>query len=776
MYLVYDFPMNFHPKTSHCLRWISVIYLGFSGFTLSHAAPVSPLKSTLAAQNSAPTPAVDTPEIIRARITQWIQEANDALAKIDASAAEPILPSGVSSAELDDHRRELEATVMNATQWLKSIDATDGLRKASESARAEREAWTGFKEAPPYSILMLDALLNERDATQSRLDADQAILLNCEQLAQTIMDQAKAAEETVTQRVTEFKKPDPEKIDTAKWRLDAARAQSRQLATRSGLLENKTRALKDGIENAKAELSLLARKVKLTKAKAHFSDEDFAKLVKIADDRKRVSKQEADAISKRLSAAKNPLAKAQAALDALATATPPIDANALELAKFRLEVAQGRVDSLQSMFEMVERLPQLEKLTLDAYQSRRILINTTQPQRRSDALKALEQFDNRIQVSENSLEQDISKSHSDLIGLESRAASVSPGDPRFELLSEKRATQSEMLAILERISQTLETRQQLIKRWISEYSLTDTPAGILTHIGKFTTATQGVIQKIWSFGLMTFEDHLVVDGQTLTRTIPVTLGMLLRALLFFVIAYAVFSKIANRIQQSLITRGHVADAQARTLRNWLMMAVGVLLAIGTLSFLKIPLTVFAFFGGALAIGLGFGTQTLIKNFISGIIVLVERKVRVGDVLDVDGIVGTVTEINTRSSIIHSAEDVETIIPNSLFLENRVTNWTLSNSRTRRNLRIFVAYGTAPEKMIQILMETAAQYPSILKHPKPFATFEEFGERSMIFCLYFWLELDAANNATIVTSDLRVLLSNRFSEEGIQTYPQPLPTP
>ncbi|MCX8495672.1 MAG: mechanosensitive ion channel [Akkermansiaceae bacterium] len=768
--------MNFHPKTSHCLRWISVIYLGFSGFTLSHAAPVSPLKSALAAQNSAPTTAADTPEIIRARITQWIQEANDALAKIDASAAEPILPSGVSSAELDDHRRELEATVMNATQWLKSIDATDGLRKASESARAEREAWTGFKEAPPYSILMLDALLNERDATQSRLDANQAILLNCEQLAQTIMDQARAAEETVTQRVTEFKKPDPEKIDTAKWRLDAARAQSRQLATRSGLLESKTRALKDEIENAKAELSLLARKVKITKAKAHFSDEDFAKVVKIADDRMRVSKHEADAISKRLSAAKNPLAKAQAALDALVTATPAVDANALELAKFRLEVAQGRVDSLQSMSERVERLPQLEKLTLDAYQSRRILINTTQPQRRSDALKALEQFDNRIQVSENSLEQDISKSHSDLIGLESRAASVSPGDPRFELLSEKRATQSEMLAILERISQTLETRQQLIKRWISEYSLTDTPAGILTHIGKFTTATQGVIQKIWSFGLMTFEDHLVVDGQTLTRTIPVTLGMLLRALLFFVIAYAVFSKIANRIQQSLITRGHVADAQARTLRNWLMMAVGVLLAIGTLSFLKIPLTVFAFFGGALAIGLGFGTQTLIKNFISGIIVLVERKVRVGDVLDVDGIVGTVTEINTRSSIIHSAEDVETIIPNSLFLENRVTNWTLSNSRSRRNLRIFVAYGTAPEKMIQILMETAVQYPSILKHPKPFATFEEFGERSMIFCLYFWLELDAANNATIVTSDLRILLSNRFSEEGIQTYPQPLPTP
>jgi len=768
--------MNFPHKTSRCLRWICVICLGFSGFTLINAAPISPLKSGLADQNSAPTPTADAPEIIRARITQWIQEAKDALVKIDASTAEPILPSGVSSAELDDHRRGLEATVMTASQWLKSIDATDDLRKAGESARAEREAWTGFKESPPYSILMLDALLNESDATQSKLDTDESTLLNYDRLAQTIMDEARAAEETATLRVTELKNSNPEKLDDAKWRLDAARAQSRQLAARSGLLENKTRALKDRIENAKAELSLLARKVKLAKANTHFSDEDFAKLVKIADDRKRASKKEADAISKRLSAAKIPLAKAQAALDALTTATPPADANALELAKFRLEVAQGRVDSLQSVSEMVEGLPQLENLTLDAYQSRRNLINATQPQRRSDALKALEQIGNRIQAWANVLEQEMSNSQSDFIGLESRAASVSPEDPRFELLNEKRATHSEKLAILERISQSLETQQQLIKRWISEYSLTDNSAGILTHISKFMTATQGVIQKIWSFGLMTFEDHLVVDGQTMTRTIPVTLGMLLRALLFFVIAYAIFSKIANRIQQILITRGHVADAQARTLRNWLMMAVGILLAISTLSLLKIPLTVFAFFGGALAIGLGFGTQTLIKNFISGIIVLFERKVRVGDVLDVDGIVGTVTEINTRSSIIRSVEDVETIIPNSLFLENRVTNWTLSNSRIRRNLRVFVAYGTAPEELIQILMESAAQHPSILKHPKPFATFEEFGERSMIFCLYFWLELDAASNATIVTSDLRTLMSNRFNEEGIQTYPQPFPTP
>ncbi len=191
----------------------------------------------------------------------------------------------------------------------------------------------------------------------------------------------------------------------------------------------------------------------------------------------------------------------------------------------------------------------------------------------------------------------------------------------------------------------------------------------------------------------------------------------------------------------MVTRGHVAEAQARTLRNWAMIAVGVALALITLSFLKIPLTVFAFFGGALAIGLGFGMQTLIKNFISGIIVLVERKIRVGDILDVDGII----------SIIRSADDVETMIPNSVFLENRVTNWTLSTSRMRRNLRVGVAYGTDPRMVMEILTDCAGRHGLVCKDPAPFAVFEDFGDNALIFMLYFWIELGKGANPMVVIS-------------------------
>ena len=178
------------------------------------------------------------------------------------------------------------------------------------------------------------------------------------------------------------------------------------------------------------------------------------------------------------------------------------------------------------------------------------------------------------------------------------------------------------------------------------------------------------------------------------------------------------------------------DAQARTLRNWAMIVVGMFLVLGTLAFLRIPLTVFAFFGGALAIGLGFGLQTLIKNFISGIIVLVERKVRVGDILDVDGIIGTVVEVNTRSSVIRSPDDVETMIPNSVFLENRVTNWTLSNRQMRRFVRVGVAYGSSPASGDGNAHRSRGTSRPGLQGPAPFAVFEDFGDSALMFCVYY----------------------------------------
>ena len=203
-----------------------------------------------------------------------------------------------------------------------------------------------------------------------------------------------------------------------------------------------------------------------------------------------------------------------------------------------------------------------------------------------------------------------------------------------------------------------------------------------------------------------------------------------------------------------------------------MLLVALLLALATLSWLSIPLTIFAFLAGALAIGVGFGTQTIIKNFISGIILLFERKVRVGDIIEVDGTLGVVSEINTRSSIVRGFNGIENLIPNSLFLENRVVNWTLNSRFLRRELKVGVAYGTPTKTVIEILNEAAERHGLILKDPAPFATMSNFGDNSLDFTLYFWIELNDKTNGLVVDSDLRIMIEKRLTELGIHVpFPQ-----
>lgn len=141
-------------------------------------------------------------------------------------------------------------------------------------------------------------------------------------------------------------------------------------------------------------------------------------------------------------------------------------------------------------------------------------------------------------------------------------------------------------------------------------------------------------------------------------------------------------------------------------------------------------------------------------------------------LDVDGITGTVVEVNTRSSVIRGPDDVETMIPNSVFLENRVTNWTLSSSKMRRFVRVGVAYGSSPQVVMEVLTEAAGRHGLVRKNPAPFAIFEDFGESSLVFCLYFWVDMGGQGNSLVIASDLRLMIEKRFQELGVSVpFPQ-----
>jgi len=281
-----------------------------------------------------------------------------------------------------------------------------------------------------------------------------------------------------------------------------------------------------------------------------------------------------------------------------------------------------------------------------------------------------------------------------------------------------------------------------------------------------------VARQAWSFELFDVEDTIEADGRKVTVSRGVTVGKSIGALLLFLVGYWVAARIARGTEALAVRRFAVDRAPARTVRRWVLALWAFILIVLTLNLARIPLTVFAFLGGALAIGVGFGTQTIIKNFISGLILLMERQVRVGDTVEVDGMTGTVTEVNLRSSTLLGFDGVEAIIPNSTLLEQRVTNWTHSDRKLRRVVRVGVAYGSPVREVAAIMKECADRHGLVLKAPEPLVLFEDFGDNALQFALYFWIEMKPGINSLVIMSDLRFMLEKRFAESGIAVaYPQ-----
>jgi small-conductance mechanosensitive channel len=186
----------------------------------------------------------------------------------------------------------------------------------------------------------------------------------------------------------------------------------------------------------------------------------------------------------------------------------------------------------------------------------------------------------------------------------------------------------------------------------------------------------------------------------------------------------------------------------------------------------VPLTAFAFLGGALAIGVGFGTQNIIKNLISGMIILFERKLRVGDIVTIGSLSGTVAAVDLRATTVRGFDGIDFIVPNSSLLENQVSNWTYLNSMMRREVSVGVAYGTDLQRGRQLLLACAASVPGILTEPATEVLVARFGDDSIEYRLQFWIRLQTERSGPLIESDLRLAIDAGLRAAGISIpFPQ-----
>jgi small-conductance mechanosensitive channel len=268
-------------------------------------------------------------------------------------------------------------------------------------------------------------------------------------------------------------------------------------------------------------------------------------------------------------------------------------------------------------------------------------------------------------------------------------------------------------------------------------------------------------KAIWNLSLVTFG-----DGSTLTVSLLVT------ALGVFVIGLLASAWISRLIGKRLAKFNLTADNVAM-LRRLIYIVLVVITALSTLSLLNVPVAQFTFISGALAVGVGFGAQNIINNFISGWILMSERPVRIGDFIELEDSRGMVEHIGTRSTRIKRIDGVHIMVPNSYLLDKALVNWTLVDRNIRTSVNVGVAYGSPVRQVEQLITQALSEVRDILKDPPPTVMFDDFGDNALIFQTLFWCRiLSGERELRAVRSDLRFRIEELFRENGITiAFPQ-----
>ena len=223
--------------------------------------------------------------------------------------------------------------------------------------------------------------------------------------------------------------------------------------------------------------------------------------------------------------------------------------------------------------------------------------------------------------------------------------------------------------------------------------------------------------------------------------------------------------LAEEILPRFDLRRGTALAISRT-TSYLVILAGFVLASGVAG---IDLTKFGFLAGALGVGVGFGLQNVVSNFISGLILLFERPIQAGDMVDVAGAAGTVTQIGIRASTVRTFEGADVIVPNADLISKSVTNWTGSNPDRRFDVSVGVAYGSPLETTAQALLSAARRTPGVLSTTAPEAFFQSFGDSALGWTLRVWVRMDESPK---VLSDLKRAVSEELGKEKIEVpFPQ-----
>jgi small-conductance mechanosensitive channel len=752
---------------------VMVVLFGFSVASEGLAVDVTASRESATPAGTAPTLDDTTPAELRAK-REKAQAELDAVNQPKTLAANA--PAGTPEEELLERRTLLHHIVRSLDEQIDdSLRLEQARRHREELADSSAKAETNTPvDTTSPSVFTADQLWNTVFSQRLTVEALQSQLSLIELRSTHARGSLQAAEERLRQasEQLEANKKGSSAEARQRWLRDLEALRQRAAAAQLQTAELSKTRVEEELSDARARLESAQHRLAAIEPQTEFTEEDLAKIrTRLSKERERLTGEldrttadrlrqfdELRAVERKLAAR---LSKSGAAGRQVPREVRRAQ-DAVELARVLTDNLSLKSDLLQLMLDVVEGERQL-------WESRFAIVHDQDPGTIGEAYDRFTPLFTNFRSSRDYVRQQASIVSGQIGELESRVKNSPTPDARAHgkaLLDAHRQREDIYNTALQRLEQT----SRFLERWKSMFKEQQKELPWSARLEAWWERAWGQAKAAWDWELFSAEDTIEVDGKKITGHRSVTVGKILTALVILSVGYWLCLYLAGLVGRLAMRRFGVDQELANLFRQWSQALLLTVLIVSSLVWVKIPLTIFAFLGGAVAIGIGFGAQNLLKNVISGILLLIERPLRVGDLIEVDNVRGRVTTIGLRSSTVRDAKGVVTLIPNSSFLERYLTNWTYSSRIGRFSLRIGASYGSSSQTVMDLLADLAASHPHVLKTPQPQVLLEDFGSQGRIFTLNYWLEIRLHIDPHEVASDLRFAIEKKFEEAGLKILP------
>jgi small-conductance mechanosensitive channel len=695
-----------------------------------------------------------------AELEAKLLSVKEQLDKVKQPGAESVrLQYGISENELNKHGQllqETEAVIQQQITAIKKQASLQQLQKRMENVLANPQD-LAIPLLPPYSLSVLDEYLDKREA-QNLLDETAELTQN---VAQKDLEDAQLNYDKAEQNVRKIKEEAGEQAGkenqvvyefakiVAQLEFDLAEA---VLNLNQVNLQN----AETEVNLSKQQSSILKNQIKLIRANLEYDEEDLQEKLKSTETIRQQHNERIQSLAGEQQEVEAKWLKAQKQFDSIEER----DENTKLIAKAWLDEREAWKNTYQQALLQTENIFRLLSFVDEIWHRRYSLLQENYtPNQLVEWRKELESSQKNIDRLSSLVSSAQNNLPAQILALQvtlSQKKDSLPTEAISHMLSQQKAMEKLSANNLEYISK-LQLINQLESRFNEEID------EIRKSI-RFIDFVKGValeIDKKFDFELY------VIDDQS------ITIRKILLALLILFVGLFLAKLFSRFVTNRLLARTQLDESAKAAIHKFSFFVLTIILVLYALHTVNIPLTILTLLGGAVAIGVGFGSQNLINNFISGFILMFERPIKIDDIIEIDNIIGRVQHIGTRCTQIRTQANLNILVPNSSLLEKNIINWTLSDDVVRCNISVGVAYGSSTRDTVKALEKAIEEHELILKKPEPIIVFKDFGDSALIFEVYFWIRLGKGRMVKIQTeSNVRFLIEKHLREADIVVaFPQ-----